>query len=122
MLPGRWWVQVDLTRDDVRWEFEAETDDGRLEVDVRKDHLDARADTYDMTGAGSFTFSRNNGALTMDSIDLDDVWSLTEREDDSDTLEFEARDGDREVDVEVELDDGRIEVEVDYSVTSPVRK
>lgn len=115
-------IQVDFTRDNVRWEFDAETDDGRLEVDIRQDHLDARADTYDMTEAGLFTFSRNDGALTMDSIDLDDGWSVTEREDDSDTLEFEAREGDREVDVEVELDDGRIEVEIDYSVTSTLQE
>ncbi|HSK90902.1 MAG TPA: hypothetical protein VK875_06290 [Euzebyales bacterium] len=114
-------IEVDFRRDAVRWEFEVEIDDGRLEVEIRQDHTDGRDGTYPLLDAGTFTFSRNGG-LSLDAIDLADGWTVTEREVDRDEIEFEIREGDRRIDVEVEIDDGRIEVEIDYLVAGPLER
>ena len=113
-------IAVDFSRDGVRWAFEAEADDDVLGVGIGQEHLDAEPGTYEIPGAGSFTFSRDNGTLTLDSIDLDGGWDTTDRDDDEDRLRFAAAAGDREVDVEVELDDGRVGVVIDYAVEGPV--
>jgi hypothetical protein len=99
--------------------IEVQTDDGRLEVEIRLDDTDASAGSYDLPDGGSFAFDAN-GALTLTDVSPGEGWTVTEREQESDELEIDLRNEDRRVDVEVELDDGRIEVELDYEVVGPL--
>lgn len=82
----------------------------------------AQPGTWPVGEVGTVTFDVVDRRPVLEDHQAAEGWDATAQEDDSDTLEFEAREGDREVDVEVELDDGQIEVEIDYSVTSPVQE
>lgn len=112
-------IEVDFTQDGRRWEFEVEIDDGRLEIEIRQDHSDASAGSYDLPDGGSFAFDAN-GRLTLTDVSPGDGWEVVEQQEESDEVEIDLREGDRTVDVEVELDDGRIEVEIDYEVIGPL--
>lgn len=112
-------IEVDFVLDELRWEFEVEIDDGRLEVEIRQDHVDASAGSYDLPDDGSFAFEAD-GQLALTDISPGEGWEIVERDEESDEFEVDLRNGDRTVDVEVELDDGRIEVEIDYEVVGPL--
>jgi hypothetical protein len=72
--------------------------------------------------AGIVTFSLDGDRLVLDDVTTADGWTSRVEEEDADAIEFELQQGDREFDVEVELDDGRVEVEIDYMVTGPVTR
>ncbi|MFA9446161.1 hypothetical protein [Egicoccus sp. AB-alg6-2] len=113
-------IEVDFRRDGEAWDFEVELDDGRIEVDINYDRTDAEAGAYDLPDGGSFVFEADGDALTLTSIEAPDGWDVAEREEEGDEFSFDLVDGDRRIDVEVELDDGRIEVEIDYRVVGDV--
>lgn len=122
-------LEVDFRRGDEAWDFEVEvssgagsdaTDDGRLEIDVYYDRRDADPGAYDLPDGGSFVFAADAGVLTLSGVEAPDGWQVTDREEDGDEFSFTLTSGDRRVQVEVELDDGRIEVEIDYRVTGPL--
>lgn len=112
-------IEVDFQRDDVRWEFEVELDDGQLEIEIRQDHLDAEPGAYDLPDGGAFAFEAD-GDLTLASVTPGDGWEVTDQEEGSDEIEISLRATDRRLEVEVELDDGRIEIEIDYEVVGPM--
>ena len=115
-------LEVDFRRGDEAWDFEVELhDDGsRLEVDVHYDLRDADPGAYDLPDGGSFVFTAADGVLTLTGVEAPDGWQVTDREEDGDEFSFTLTAGDRRVEVEVELDDGRIEVEIAYRVTGPL--
>ncbi|MFA9429634.1 hypothetical protein [Egicoccus sp. AB-alg2] len=113
-------VEVDFRRGDEGWDFEVEVDDGRLEIDVYYDRRNADPGAYDLPDGGSFVFDASGDALTLTSIEAPPGWEVTEREEERDEFSFTLVAGDRRVEVEVELDDGRIEVEIDYRVAGPL--
>lgn len=115
-------IEVDFRRDDEQWEIEIELDDGRttLEVEIRRDIRDAQPGSYDLGEAGTFTFAVEGGVLHLTDLTPADGWSVTEQEEESDSIDLELRADNREVDVEVERDDGRIELEIDLKVVGPV--
>jgi hypothetical protein len=112
-------IGVDFTRDQFRWEFEVDTDDGRLEVEIRQDHRDASAGSYDLPDGGSFAFEAD-GRLALTDVTPGEGWEIVERDEGSDEFEVDLDSGDRTIDVEVELDDGNIEVQIDYEVVGPL--
>jgi uncharacterized membrane protein YkoI len=115
-------IEVDFRRGDVEWEIEIEiTDDGdTLEIEIDQDVENAPEGSYDMGDAGSFAIGLRDGRLVLTDLAVADSWTVTERDEEGDEIELEVRDGARVFDVEVELDDGGIEVEIDYEVSGPL--
>jgi hypothetical protein len=115
-------IEVDFRRDNVEWEIEIELEQGgtMLEVEIDQDIEGADPGSYDLGDAGSFSFEVDGGQLVVTDLSVADGWTLVEREEEADEIEFELGNGPRQIDVEVELDDGVIEVEIDYEVTGPV--
>jgi hypothetical protein len=62
------------------------------------------------------------GELVLTALDVTDGWEVTDREEDGDEFTFELQLGEREFDVDVELDDGRVEVEIDVKVTGAITR
>jgi len=115
-------LEVDFRRGGEAWDFEVELhDDGsRLEVDVHYDLRDADPGAYDLPDGGSFVFTSGDGVLTLTGVEAPAGWQVTDREEDGDEFSFTLTAGDRRVQVEVELDDGRVELEIDYRVIGPL--
>lgn len=115
-------IEVDFRRDNVEWKIEIELEDGAtvLAIEIDQDIEDADPGSYDLGDAGSFSFQVDGGRLVLTDLRIADGWTVVERDEEADEIEIELVNGPRRIDVEVELDDGVIEVEIDYEVTGPV--
>jgi hypothetical protein len=119
-------IEVTFRRDRERWRFLVERSGSRLEVRIDQRIDGADPGGYDLGDAGTFAFAVRDGRFALTSLEVADGWSLRDRDVDDDEIELELRADDRghdrrderRVDVEVELDDGAIELEIDYRVRS----
>lgn len=68
-----------------------------------------RTGPIDMAGAGSVRLNRSGGRLSVSRVRPNRGWRAdVERDDDRDEVKVEFRRGDREVELEAEIDDGRL--------------
>jgi hypothetical protein len=111
-------IDVDLERGDETYEFQVELeDDGTLlKVDIDHDVDGAEPGTFELGDAGSVTVSIDGDRLVLDDLTVGDGWEVATREEDDDELEIDLVRGDQRWDLEIELDDGRLDVERDYEV------
>jgi hypothetical protein len=114
-------IDVDLERDGEKYEFRVELEDGTiLEVDIDHDIDDAEPGTFELGDAGSVTVSIEGDRLVLDDLTVGDGWEVATREEGDDEIEIDLVRGDQRWDVEIELDDGRLDVERDYEVRGRV--
>lgn len=109
-------IEVDFERDNVEIEVEIEWDDGTLEVDINTDIDPAEAGSYEIGQAGTVDFGVSGDGLTLNDLSAADGWELRIDEESSDEIEFTLQSGAERWWVEIELDDGEIELEIDYRV------
>lgn len=112
-------LRIDFTGpDDRQVRFEAEVEaDGTLDIDTeeRRAAADGTA-TIDLPeSAGNATFTAVGGRITLDGVIPADGWDARERERDDDSFEVDFVNADQRVKVElsVEIDDGRLEVDIE---------
>ncbi|MTV27216.1 hypothetical protein FTX61_17615 [Nitriliruptoraceae bacterium ZYF776] len=115
-------IEVILSREGERWRFEVELLAGRslVEIEVDLDVADAEPGTYELGDAGAFTFEVPDGWPVLTDVRVTDGWQLSDRDQDGDEFTFTLSREDRRFDVEVEVEDGRIELEIDHTLTGPV--
>jgi hypothetical protein len=109
-------IEVEFRRGDVDRDFEVELDDGVLEVDTYTDVEPADAGVHELGQAGSFEFRADGGRLELLDVVVADGWELRMDDESSDEIEFTVSSGDERWWVEIELDDGGIELEIDHRV------
>jgi hypothetical protein len=108
-------IEVDFVQGSISHEIEIELDD-RLEVDVRTDIEPADPGVYELGAAGSVEFAVDGGALRLVDVVVADGWQLRIDDESADEIELIVARGPERWDVEIELDDGRVELEIDYRV------
>ncbi|WP_166352936.1 hypothetical protein [Phytoactinopolyspora limicola] len=113
-------IEVDFKQGNVDIDVEIELDDGRLEIDVDTDIDRADPGVYELGQAGSMEFTVDNGRLVLRDVVVADGWSLRMDEEDSDEIEFTLSSGNERWRVEIELDDGAVELEIDYRVRDTI--
>jgi hypothetical protein len=104
--------------DGVTVDFEAELEDGNtLDIDVKENRPAADGtNTVELPeGAGTIVFSVSGDRLSLDEVRPADGWVVRESERDDDEFEVEliATERRMKVELEVELDDGRLEMETE---------
>lgn len=109
-------IEVDFRRDNVDIEVEIEWDDGTLEIDIDTDIEPAETGVYELGQAGSVEYALDDGRLTLRDVVVSDGWNLRIDEESADEIEFSLQSGNERWRVEIELDDGVIELEIDYRV------
>lgn len=107
-------IEVEFRRDAVTHEIEIEIEDGRTDIELKTDIEPAEAGVHPIGAAGSLEFSREGGRLTLLDVVVREGWELRVDEESADEIELELVSGAERWRVEVELDDGRIELELDY--------
>lgn len=107
-------IKVDFVRDNVRWEFEVETDDGQLEIEIRQDVIPAEPGRFAVGDAGVVEVAVDGDRVELVDMRAADGWRNEIREDDEVEVDFR-RSGAR-WDFEAEFDDGRLEVQIDLKV------
>lgn len=114
-------IEVDFRQGNVTWQIEIELEEGGsiLEIEIDQDIGDADAGSYDIGDAGTFAFDVQDGQLGLTDLNVDDGWTVVEQDEEPDEIEIELVNGPRVFDVEIELDDGIVEIEVGYEVAGP---
>jgi hypothetical protein len=130
-------IEVDLRRDGDEAEFEAEIDDGRLEVDIKIEQYidwsgappetntddstdvtdnttDEAAETYEVRDAGEVLLRIDGDRLVLVEVRPNDGWDFQIKEESRHEIEIEFRSNGREIDFEAELEHGRIKVDIDH--------
>lgn len=112
-------IEVDLRRGEVTWQLEVELDDGLLEIEVDENIRGAQPGTFAIGDAGEVTFTDDDGRLTLVDVTAAEGWEVIVDDDGGDEIEVDlVRDGAR-WDVEIERDDGRIDVDIHLTVRGP---
>jgi hypothetical protein len=108
-------IEVVFHRDEVQRVVEVEWDGAVLEIDIDTDIARADDGVHRLGPAGSFEFSSADGVQLPD-VAVADGWELRMDDVSSEEIEFIVGAGDERWRVEIELDDGRVELEIDYRV------
>lgn len=109
-------IDAYFTQGNQEWHFEAEVDDGRLEIDLELDIDDAQPGLYEVGDAGSVEFDYYGSTLSLVDVQTNEGWQSSIEEEDSDEIEVDFARDNVEWDFEVEIDDGRLELEIDQEV------
>lgn len=113
-------VKVDFTRGNEAWGFDAELDDGALEVRIRQELRDADAGTYRLGDAGAVEIRHEGESITLIQTRTTGGWSeQVQRDDDEVEVRFDRQD--ERWEFEAQVDDGRLEVHIIRKVNEPVR-
>lgn len=113
-------IDVDYRQGPVDYQIEVEIDDGVLEIEIDQDIDPAEAGTFALGEAGSAEVTLSDGRLVLGAVTVTDGWSETSREVDDDEIELDLR---REGmgffelwELKADLDDGGLDIEVDYEI------
>lgn len=112
-------IEVHFTRGGTDWKFEAELDEDGLEVSRERDTQPADAGTYRVGDAAEATFSASGGSLSLDDLTVGDGWEVTKRDEASDDIEIDLRNGRQTAEFEVERSRGQNKLEISQKVTGP---
>lgn len=112
-------LEVDFEQGDVEWEIEIEWENGILEIEIDQDVEPAEPGVVVVGVAGSVEFDVGPDGLVLADVTTADGWEAAVTGESPDELEVLFVNGLAEYDVEIELDDGVIEVEVDFEVEGP---
>jgi hypothetical protein len=112
-------IEVEFQRDNTTHEIEIEWDGRNLEIDINTDIEPAADGLYDLGPAGSFEFT-GHGSLQLVDVVVADGWELRMDDETSDEIEFTLANGNERWHVEIELDDGQVELEIDYRVRTTI--
>ena len=114
---------VDLRRGPVSFEVQVELEAGVLEISVDQDIGPAQPGTFFVGEAATVTVAVQGGALVLGAVLIDDGWVLIDRDVDGDEIELDLqRAGADAVELwefTADLDDGVLEVSIDYEISGP---
>lgn len=113
-------VKVDFRSGPVKFHFEVEMDDGILELEIDQDIDPADPGTFDVGEAATVGVSADGSRLTLGEVALADGWTESSRDVDDDDIQLDfRRDGTGFFELwelNADIDDGRLQVEVDYEI------
>jgi hypothetical protein len=115
-------IEVDFQRGTVEYEIEIEIEGGILEIEIDQDIDDAEPGRYAIGEAGAVEFAVTDGRLVLVEATAADGWDLVIEEEIADEIELELRRGDVTWDVAIELDDGIVEIEIDFEIEGPLER
>lgn len=112
-------IEVYFTKGNAEKKFEVELDDNRLEISKERDKQPVQGGTFVAGDAAEVKVSINNGSLSLDNIDTKDGWKTTSRDESSDDIEIDFKEGKQTAEFEIERSKGQTRLEVSQKVTGP---
>lgn len=113
-------LEVHLTQDNTDWKFEVELDGGNAEISRERDTQPAEDGNYRVGDAAEVRFSSQEGSLSLDNVDTMDGWEVTTRDESSNDIEIDFRNGDATAEFEAEQSNGQTKIEISQKVAGPV--
>lgn len=112
-------IEVDFERGDVEYTIEVEWDGVELEIEIDQDLDDAEPGRYELGQAGAVEVALESGRLTLVNVDVATGWRETDRDVESDDIDVELSAGPEQWEFSADLDDGELDIELDYEVSGP---
>lgn len=109
-------IEVDFERGNEEVEIEIEYENGILEIEIDRDIEPAEPGRFEVGPAAVAEVAVDGGAVRLVGLDVNDGWDVVERDEDDGEVELEFRQGDVRWDFDAELDDGQLEVEIDFEI------
>lgn len=107
-------LEVEFRQSNREVEIEAEIENGRLKIEIEDDWDDAEDGTYFIGPAGEVEFERTGDELNLIEVRPAEDWDYrVDDDDDNDEIEVDFRNGPNDASFEAEVDDGRLEVDID---------
>lgn len=112
-------IEVDFERGDVDYTIEIEWDGGELEIEIDQDLDDAEAGRYELGQAGTVEIALEGASLSLVEVDAATGWNETDRDVESDDVDVELSASPEQWEFSADLDDGELDIELDYEVSGP---
>lgn len=113
-------IDVALRRGPVTYEIQIEIEAGVLEIKIDQDIDPAQGGTFHVGEAATVTITVDGGTLVLGEVVVNEGWSEIDRDIDMDEIELDFRrlvGGVMELwEINAELDDGQLEIEIDYEL------
>jgi hypothetical protein len=106
-------LEVELRSEDGEATFEVELDGDRVEIHLDVDLEDVAPGAFALPDGGRLVVSVSGDDLRLDELTPGEGWEVTDRDVDDDEVEVELRRGEARWRIEVEADDGRVDVTID---------
>jgi len=112
-------IEVQFERDNLDWTIEVQLSDGVLEIEIDQDIDDGEPGTYTVGEAGTVEFALQGGALALVEVLPNEGWTSEVDEASDDDIEVDFRRENVTYDFDVELDDGTIDIDLDFEIEGP---
>lgn len=113
-------IDVDFRSGPVSFDFQVEINDGVLELEIDQDIDPAAPGTFAVGEAATAPVSVDGGRLVLGDVSIASGWNETSRDLDSDDFQLDfRRDGNGFFELwelNADLDNGQLEIEVDYEI------
>lgn len=113
-------IEIDFRQGPVEYEIEIEIEGGVLEIEIDQDIDPAESGTFAVGEAATVEIAVDGGRLVLGDVTIADGWNETSRDVEGDEVELDfRRDGSGFVEtweINADLDDGILEIEVDYEI------
>ena len=109
-------IEVDFERDNLDYQIEIEHRDGVLEIEIDLDIDPADPDSFAVGPGGDVTISVTGDNVVLDDLTVSDEWTVVEQDTDDGEVEVTLRRDDVKWEFKAEIDDGRLDVEIDFEI------
>lgn len=109
-------IEVDFRSGNREYEIEIEFENGILEVEIDLDIDPADPGSFDLGPAGTAVLSVDGSSVLLDDLTVADGWTVTDQDTSDGEVEIELRRDNVSWELEAEIDDGRLEVEIDFEI------
>lgn len=109
-------IEVDFRRGNLDHQIEIEYEDGILEIEIDLDIDPADPGTFTLGSAGAVDLAVDGGSVNLVDLSVSDGWTVTEQDTDDGEVEIELRRDNVTWELDAEVDDGQLEVEIDFEI------
>lgn len=111
-------IDVDFERENLEYQIEIDWDGTRLEVEIDLDIDPAEPGTFQVGAAGSVELGFDGSAIELIDVTAAEGWEAVVDSEQPDDVEVDFRSGQERWDFDADVDDGRLEIEIDYEVVA----
>lgn len=112
-------IEVDFLLDEREYEMEIQYGGGILEIEVDLDIDPADPGTFEVGPGATAELAVEDGSVTLADLAVEDGWDVVEQDTADGEVEVEVRRDDVVWELAADVDDGRLEVEIDFEVEGP---
>lgn len=109
-------IEVEFRRAERRYVFEVEYDGRILEIEQDLDIAPAEPGRFEIGGAAVATIAVEGNSVILTDLEVADGWTVTDQDESDGEVEVDLRRDNVDWTFEAEIDDGELEVAIDFKI------